>query len=71
MDNVTPISACDKISSALPEKNKLIVKIYVNAYHGFDNSGLPAKKQVKIGTLGYNKTAAESAWIELTQFLLK
>ena len=69
LDNVAPITGCKRIFDNLPKRDKLIVRIYENAHHSFANSTIPAEMPYTWGTLGYNETAAKSAWKEVTNFL--
>jgi dienelactone hydrolase len=71
LDNVAPFSRCETLFNSLPKRNKLTVKIYDGVHHAFDNFQLPAEKQYRYGTLGYNESAAKSAWKEVTNFLHK
>ena len=71
LDNVAPISKCEALFSTLPKSNKLAVKTYDGAHHAFDNFQLPAEMQYPFGTMGYNESAAKSAWMEVTNFLRK
>jgi len=72
LDNVAPLSKCEKTFNSVPKPNKLAVKIYEGARHGFDNFTLPAEMQYPSGgTLGYNEAAAKSAWMEVINFLKK
>ena len=70
-DNIAPLSKCEKIFDALPKRHKLTLRIYKDAYHGFDDSDLPSETQHRAGTMGYNEAAAKSAWMEVTNFLHK
>ena len=70
LDNAAPERNCTRFFSGLPDE-RLTIRSYENAHHGFDNFTLPAEKQYSFGTLGYNKAAAESAWMEVTNFLRK
>ena len=56
--------------SGLPDE-RLTIRSYEDAHHGFDDFTLPAEMQYTFGTLGYNKAAAESAWKEAVSFLRK
>lgn len=70
LDNAASERNCTRFFSGLPDE-RLTIRSYENAHHGFDNFTLPAEKQYSFGTLGYNKAAAESAWMEVTNFLRK
>ena len=69
LDNIAPFSQCEALFSTLPKRDKLTIRVYEGAHHGFDNPALPAEKQSGFGTTGYNETAAKSAWIEVSKFL--
>jgi dienelactone hydrolase len=69
LDNVAPYSKCETIFSSVPKPNKITVRVYDGAHHGFDNFQLPAEMQYGLGTRGYNEAAAKSAWKEVTNFL--
>jgi dienelactone hydrolase len=71
LDNVARYSTCEKLFNSVPQPDKITVRIYDGAHHGFDNFQLPAEKQYMFGTLGYNEAAAKSAWKEVTNFLRK
>ena len=71
IDNVAPLSVCERIFGDLPKRDKLTVRVYDNAHHSFGNSTLPAEMRYRFGTLGYNEAAAKSAWKEVTKFLRK
>ena len=71
LDNVAPLTACKSIFDNLPKRDKLIVRVYENAHHSFDNPTIPAEMQYRFGTLGYNETAAKSAWKDVINFLKK
>jgi dienelactone hydrolase len=45
------------------------MRIYEDAHHLFDMAELPPETTGPLGTMGYNKAAAEAAWIEVTDFL--
>lgn len=70
-DNITPVSACEYLFSTLPKRDRLTIRIYEDAHHLFDMDELPPEttSEVVTGTIGYNKAAAEAAWIEVTKFL--
>jgi dienelactone hydrolase len=70
LDNVAPERNCTRFFSGLPDE-RLTIRSYKDTYHGFDDFKLPAEMQYSFGTLGYNKAAAESAWMEVTNFLRK
>ena len=57
------------IFNDLPKRNRLTVRVYDDAHHGFDDFKLPAEMQYRFGTIGYNEAAAKSAWKEVTNFL--
>ena len=69
LDDIAPFSKCETIFSTLPKRNKLTVRVYDGAHHSFDNSELPNDMEHGFGTIGYNETAAKSAWMEVTKFL--
>jgi len=71
IDNIAPFSDCEKLFGKLSKPHKVIIRVYDNAHHCFDNSDLPAEMKKDFGTIGYNKTAAESAWSEVINFLRK
>ena len=68
LDNVAPERRCTNIFRGLPDE-RFTIRTYEDAHHGFDDFKLPAETQYRFGTLGYNKAAAESAWMEVTNFL--
>jgi len=70
-DNITPVSACEYLFSTLPKRDRLTMRVYEDAHHYFDMSELPPETTSPgvTGTIGYNKSAAEAAWIEVTKFL--
>ena len=68
-DTVTPVSACESLFSTLPKRDRLTMRIYEDAHHFFDIDGLPPETKGPRGTIGYNKAAAEAAWIEVKKFL--
>jgi dienelactone hydrolase len=70
IDNVAPERRCMRFFSGLPDE-RLTIRSYEDAHHGFDDFTLPAEMQYRFGTLGYNKAAAESAWKEVVSFLRK
>jgi dienelactone hydrolase len=70
LDNVAPERSCTPLFSGLPNE-RLIVRTYKDTHHGFDNFTLPAEMQYRFGTMGYNESAAKSAWLEVTNFLRK
>ena len=71
IDNVSPFSSCEMLFSRVAKRNKLTLRVYDDAHHCFDMSELPAEMEYQFGTLGYNEVAAKSAWIEVTNFLIK
>ena len=70
-DNITPVTACEYLFSTLPKRDRLTIRIYEDAHHLFDMDELPPEttSSVVTGSIGYNKAAAEAAWIEVTKFL--
>jgi dienelactone hydrolase len=70
IDNVAPERNCTSLFRGLPSE-RLTIRTYEDANHGFANFTLPAEVQYRFGTLGYNKVAAESAWKEVVSFLRK
>jgi dienelactone hydrolase len=70
VDNITPLRKCNWLFRGIPE-DRLTIREYDDAHHGFDMSGLPSETQYQWGTIGYNETAAKSAWLEVTNFLRK
>ena len=71
IDNISPFSACEMLFSQVAKRDRLTIRVYDDAHHGFDRSELPAEMQSRFGTIGYNEAAAKSAWIEVTNFLRK
>jgi dienelactone hydrolase len=71
IDNVAPLTKCEALFSYVPNKDKITIRVYDDAHHGFDNPDLPAQMQYQFGTLGYNEGAANAAWDEVTKFLYK
>jgi dienelactone hydrolase len=69
-DNVAPLRNCNYLFRGMPE-DKLSIRVYDDAHHGFDYFELPAEKPYEFGTIGYNEAAAKAAWLELTNFLRK
>lgn len=70
LDNVAPERNCIGLFRGLPEE-RLTVRTYEDAHHGFDNITLPAEMQYQFGTMGYNEAAAKAAWKEMVSFLRK
>jgi dienelactone hydrolase len=70
-DAVAPYSNCEKLFSNQSKPENVTVRIYEDAYMGFDNSDLPTELKKSWGTVGYNEAAAKSAWSEVTNFLKK
>ena len=68
---VAPFNNCEKLFGDQPKSKKVTVRIYEDAYMGFDNSDLPPELNRGWGTVGYNEAAAKSAWSEVTNFLQK
>ena len=68
-DTITPVSTCESLFSTLPKRDRLTMRIYEDAHHFFDMAELPPETTGPLGTIGYNKAAAEAAWIEVTNFL--
>ncbi|MGD8391946.1 MAG: dienelactone hydrolase family protein [Desulfobacterales bacterium] len=68
-DTITPVSACESLFSTLPKRDRLTMRIYEDAHHLFDMAELPPETTGPLGTMDYNKAAAEAAWIEVTDFL--
>jgi dienelactone hydrolase len=71
LDNVAPFKKCQTLFSSIPKPDKITVRVYEGAHHGFSNFQLPAEMQHPLGTLGYNQAAAVSAWKEVVDFLRK
>jgi dienelactone hydrolase len=69
LDNVAPYSNCETLFSSVPKPDKITIRVYEGAHHGFDDFQLPAEMQYGYGTLGYNEAAAKSAWKEVINFL--
>lgn len=69
MDNVATSTSCEYIFSRLANPDRLTFRLYDDAHHCFDFSELPAKMEYQFGTIGYNKVAAEAAWIDVENFL--
>ena len=70
LDNIAPLRKCNWLFRGIPE-DRLTIREYDDAHHGFDCPGLPSETQYQWGTHGYNETAANSAWLEVTKFLRK
>jgi len=70
MDHIAPLRKCNWLFRGIPE-DRLTIREYDDAHHCFDMSGLPPETQYQWGTIGYNETAAKSAWLEVTNFLRK
>jgi dienelactone hydrolase len=68
-DNVVSLDVCNRIFASLPDAASVRLRTYPDAFHGFDMAHLPPKTEYRFGTLGYNESAAKSAWSELEQFL--
>lgn len=71
IDNISPFSSCEMLFSRVSKRDRLTIRVYDDAHHGFDRSELPAEMQSRFGIIGYNEAAAKSAWIEVTNFLRK
>jgi dienelactone hydrolase len=65
-DNAAKPALCDSI---VAKSKTLTRRLYPGAHHAFDNPALDPPKEYQFGTIGYNKSAAEAAWIELAKFL--
>ena len=65
----SPFGECKALFKHLGKPEKLTVKTYEDAHHGFDIPELPSEIELDFGTFGYNETAANAAWVEVTNFL--
>lgn len=70
VDKRAPAVFCRKLAQKSAAVNMQIEE-YAGAYHWFEDSDLPAKKQFSFGTAGYQQEAAEKAWVELANFLVR
>jgi dienelactone hydrolase len=70
-DDMTSFSHCKRLFGDQPKSGKITVRIYEDAYIGFDNPDLPTELNKGWGIVGYNEAAAKSAWSEVTNFLKK
>lgn len=71
IDKVSPFSTCEMLFRQVAKPDKLTIRVYEGAHHGFDRAELPSTTEGDFGTLGYNEAAAKSAWNEVTNFLRK
>jgi dienelactone hydrolase len=69
-DVVAPAKPCQQITTAGGMNDLVKVVLYPGAYHGFDNSTLPAKTTYRFGTIGFNPEAAAAAREEVRKFQL-
>jgi dienelactone hydrolase len=60
------LAACEDIFS---KSKSLTLRTYPDAHHAFDVPAFDPPREYRFGTLGYNKQAAEAAWVELIGFL--
>lgn len=69
-DDIADPSECEQLMGASPVKEKILIRNYPGARHGFDIVDAPPI--VDIGgnmTIGYQKEAAEASWGEIVTFL--
>jgi len=70
IDKRAPAVFCRKLAQKSADMN-IQIEEYADAYHWFEDSDLPSKKEFSFGTAGYQQEAAEKAWVELTNFLVR
>ena len=68
-DVVAPAKPCQQVTTASGMNDSVRIVMYPDAYHGFDNSKLPAKTTYRFGTIGFNPEAARASREEIGKFL--
>jgi dienelactone hydrolase len=68
-DDVVSLDKCQQLFSKLTKPATADLRTYPDAFHAFDFRGLPAKKEYRFGTIGYNEAAAKAAWNEPRSFI--
>ncbi|MGB6054167.1 MAG: dienelactone hydrolase family protein [Burkholderiaceae bacterium] len=69
-DNVVSVRDCKYLFGKVEEAGLPITyQVMSAAYHGFDDSRLPAETKYSLGTLGYQKEASEESWKAIHAFL--
>ena len=68
-DNIVSSGLCESLIAQVPARDSVKFLEYPDAHHVFDNSDLPAERQGRFGTVGYNEKAAKAAWEEVERFL--
>jgi dienelactone hydrolase len=68
-DNVVSLEECEQLFSQLARPANADLRTFPNAFHAFDFKGLPARKEYRFGTIGYNEAAAKAAWNEIKSFI--
>ena len=69
-DDIADPSVCDDLVDASPTKERIEVRHYAGARHGFDIEDAPPVLEIGGGmTIGYNQAAAEAGWREVAAFL--
>ena len=70
-DDIADPSECEQLIGASPVKEKVLVRNYPGARHGFDISEAPPVVNIGGGmTIGYQKEAADASWGEIVTFLI-
>ena len=69
-DDIADPLLCDALVDISPIKELITVRHYPGVRHGFDIQGAPFVLDIGNGmTVGYQETAANAAWNELTKFI--
>lgn len=71
IDLVCPIRKCNAIFDRLGQPDKLTVRVFDGARHGFDVPELKDATITEYGIMAYDETAAKAAWNEVVKFLIK
>ena len=69
-DDIANPLLCDALVDSSPITELITVRHYLGARHGFDIQGVPSVLKIGNGmTVGYQETAANAAWKEITGFI--
>ncbi len=69
-DDIAEPGRCEDLARSASAKDKIILKVYPGARHGFDIEDAPPLVEIGGGmTVGYQRSAAEASWSEILLFL--
>lgn len=68
-DAIQPPERCERVAALVQPADRIEVRVYAGAHHGFDMAGLPAEPVPGMPVLAFDSKSATAAWARIEGFL--